>query len=276
MNTLEKKMFDHLKNLRDNFGVLGVKAEFEAEGTRIDELLRLVEITSKANLKLGIKIGGCEAMKDLMEVKQIGTDYVIAPMIESEYALIKFIQSKNKVFDKVEQKFCDFLINIETIQAFKNLEKIIEAHNLHKNESIKGIVFGRVDFSLSNHLSRESINDSDVTKYVIEVAKICKKNSLDLVVGGGISLEAISALKEINNTYLTRFETRKVIFSSEALKLQNLSEGMIEAVKFELLWLKNKKSYFAPVVLTEYHVKPVVFVKVCLEVFIRTKSKNFL
>ena len=244
MNTLEKKMFDHLKNLRDNFGVLGVKAEFEAEGTRIDELLRLVEITSKANLKLGIKIGGCEAMKDLMEVKQIGTDYVIAPMIESEYALIKFIQSKNKVFDKVEQKYCDFLINIETIQAFKNLEKIIEAHNLHKNESIKGIVFGRVDFSLSNHLSRESINDSDVTKYVIEVAKICKKNSLDLVVGGGISLEAISALEEINNTYLTRFETRKVIFSSEALKLQNLSEGMIEAVKFELLWLKNKKSYY--------------------------------
>jgi hypothetical protein len=63
-------------------------------------------------------------------------------------------------------------------------------------------------------------------------------------VGGGISLEAISALKEINNTYLTRFETRKIIFSSNALKLQNLSEGMIEAVKFELLWLKNKKSYY--------------------------------
>jgi hypothetical protein len=244
MNILEKKMFDHLKNLRDNFGVLGVKAEFEAEGTRIDELLRLVEITSKANLKLGIKIGGCEAMKDLMEVKQIGANYVIAPMIESDYALTKFIQSKNKVFDEVEQKFCDFLINIETIQAFKNLEKIIEVHNLYKKESIKGIVFGRVDFSLSNHLSRESINDSDVTKYVIEVAKVCKKNSLDLVVGGGISLEAISALKEINNTYLTRFETRKIIFSSDALKLQNLSEGMIESVKFELLWLKNKKSYY--------------------------------
>ena len=100
------------------------------------------------------------------------------------------------------------------------------------------------DRRISNNLSRESINNSDVTKYVIEVAKICKKNSLDFVIGGGISLEAISALKEINNSYLTRFETRKVIFSSDALKLQNLSEGMIEAVKFELLWLKNKKSYY--------------------------------
>jgi 2-keto-3-deoxy-L-rhamnonate aldolase RhmA len=148
MNITEKKMFDILINLRYNFGVVGIKAEFEAEGTRIDELLRLVEITSKANLKLGIKIGGCEAMKDLMEVKQIGTDYVIAPMIETDYALKKFIDSKNKIFDEYERNNCDFLINIETIQSLKNLEKIIEVNNSYKKHGITGIVFGRVDFSL--------------------------------------------------------------------------------------------------------------------------------
>lgn len=244
MNLLEKKMFEILVNLRDNFAVKGIKAEFEAEGTRIDELLRLVDLVKKANLKLGIKIGGCEAMKDLMEVKQIGTDYVIAPMIETDYALKKFIDSKNKIFDEYEKSNCDFLINIETIQGFKNLQKIIEINNSYKNNGIKGIVFGRVDFSLSNGLSRDDINSENVTNYVIEVAKVCKNNNLELVVGGGISLDSINVLNEIKKIHLTRFETRKVIFSKDSLDIKDLDKGMIQAVHFELLWLENKKTYY--------------------------------
>ena len=247
MNLLEKKMFEILVNLRDNFAVKGIKAEFEAEGTRIDELLRLIDLVKKANLKLGIKIGGCEALKDLMEVKQIGTDYVIAPMIETDYALKKFIDSKNKIFDEYERTNCDFLINIETIQGFKNLEKIVELNNSYKNNGLKGIVFGRVDFSLSNGLSREDINSLNVTKYVIDVANACKNNNLELVVGGGISLDSINVLKEIKKTHLTRFETRKVIFSTDSLEIKNLDQGMIQAVHFELLWLENKKAYYGSI-----------------------------
>jgi hypothetical protein len=120
VNKTEKEMSSILEDLKDNFGVVSVKAEFEAEGTRMDELLRLVEISRSSNLDLTVKIGGCEAIRDLFEAKQIGVQYVVAPMVESAYAASKFVQAKNLVFNKSELEDIQFLINIETEMAFEN------------------------------------------------------------------------------------------------------------------------------------------------------------
>jgi len=249
MNLLEQKMLNVLKSLRDDYGVIGIKAEFEAEGTRIDELMRLIEIVRKLNLKLGIKIGGCEAMKDLMECKQFGTEYIIAPMVETDYALKKFIEAKNKIFDDEERKVTEFLINIETKSTTDNLDKIIKMNNLYsKQDKINGWVFGRVDYTMSQGLNRDDINTSEViTNAVVDVAKEAKKNELNLVVGGAVSIDALNILKKVKKVHLDRFETRKVIFSSEALEIKNLEKGMLEAINFELLWLKNKKNYYGTI-----------------------------
>jgi hypothetical protein len=249
MNLLEQKMLNVLKSLRDNYGVIGIKAEFEAEGTRIDELMRLIEIVRKLNLKLGIKIGGCEAMKDLMECKQFGAEYIIAPMVETDYALKKFIEAKNKIFDDEERKVTEFLINIETKSTTNNLDKIIKLNNLYtKQDRINGWVFGRVDYTMSQGLNRDDINTSElITRAVVNVAKEAKKNVLNLVVGGAVSIDALDILKQIKKTHLNRFETRKVIFSSEALEIKNLEKGMLEAINFELLWLRNKKNYYGTI-----------------------------
>jgi citrate lyase beta subunit len=244
MNLLEKQMLDVLKRLRDEFGVVAVKAEFEAEGTRVDELLRLLELANKADLKIGLKIGGCEAIRDLIESKSFGCDYIIAPMIETKYALGKFIEARAKIY--ADDHHTKFLFNLETTTAFQNRADLFDA----AAGRLDGCVFGRVDYTGSLDMSSNSVNDDSVTADICEVALLSNANGMEMVVGGGVSMDALGALRTIGETHLTRFETRKIIFSAGALDIPTIDKGLLTAVEFELSWLKNKRAFYE-VIFTE-------------------------
>ncbi|MBC2593450.1 citrate lyase beta subunit [Ruficoccus amylovorans] len=242
MNRLEKKMLGCLEDLRDNYNVIGIKAEFEAEGTRMEEALRLKEIVTMADLGLTIKIGGCEAVKDMLDAKVIGTRAIVGPMIETAYAMTKYVKTAQFSFSEDEREEMDFLINIETITGFENLDSITEAPEF---EHIDGIVVGRVDMTGSLGLGRDQINSERIFEMTNIMAKKMQAMGKKLVVGGGVSAESLPFFRRLPAGSLAKYETRKIIFdATRSLHSEKAPEGLIKAVGFELMWLKNKRDFY--------------------------------
>ena len=86
MNIIEKRMIDVLKKLSNEHGVFEIKAEFEAEASRMEELMRLKDVISAANLPLILKIGGVEAITDIYMGLSLGAHGIVAPMAETAFA----------------------------------------------------------------------------------------------------------------------------------------------------------------------------------------------
>lgn len=241
MNYTEKKLSVLVRRINDRGHLKSIKAEFEAEGTRTDELLRLLDITRSCNVPLTLKIGGCEAVKDLYEARQFGARYIVAPMIESRYALEKFIDTIRKVYPSEEVKEVDFLYNLETIQSFNLFEDILST--ALSSQAIAGIVFGRTDYSGSLGIKGDVQNEK-VTSAIETVSNRLRKTAIDLVVGGAVSISSLPELKRIAVNKLDRFETRKVVFDAKMLSDEKLKDSLLDAVHFEILWLINKSEYY--------------------------------
>jgi 4-hydroxy-2-oxoheptanedioate aldolase len=241
MNRIEREMVEVLDNLKQNHHVIGVKAEFEAEGTRLEEAMRLKEVISAAGLGLTLKIGGCEAIRDMYEARVLGVSRIVAPMVETPYALKKYLGAVKLAFPADERDQVKFVINVETVTAVKNLDDMLA---LPEIEGLDGIVIGRVDMSGSAGLGRDDINSDRIFDITKEVVVKCHARGMDTAVGGGVSADALPFLRNLPDGSINYYETRKVIFECPQALHGGAEKGILTAVYFELLWLKNKREFY--------------------------------
>lgn len=249
MNKIERQMVEHLKEMRGRYGVVAVKAEFEAEGTRLEELMRLEEVALRAGLWLFLKTGGPEDVWGILQALRVGVDGIVAPMVEGAYALSKFLEAvKTYVLDDERQGML-VAVNVETAQSVGNLPSMLEVGRKH---GLDAVTIGRVDLSGSMHFdptdpvgsmqrARREINSESVSGIVRDVCEKVKRTGMLVTMGGGIEAASEDFINElVGDKLLDRFETRKIVFDGKTA-VENYSAAVLDAHRFELMWLENKR-----------------------------------
>lgn len=234
---IEKKLYEQLCKLRDDYDLQGIKAEFEAEGSSFRDLMRLRRLTSEARVKLYLKIGGVEAIRDIKDALEIGVDGLIAPMVESAFGAKKFIDSVSKIYKGHE---VHTTLNIETKNAVEQLDDILK---LSKG-NIDNITIGRSDLTAS-YFSNEIKPDSDFTFELLRSLSVkVHQSGLTFTVGGSVvnrTIEKINSHYQDLGDLIYKLETRKVILPAGVfLKGHN---PLKEAIRFEELYILSKKEF---------------------------------
>ncbi|HNW45055.1 MAG TPA: aldolase/citrate lyase family protein [Elusimicrobiales bacterium] len=244
MNTLEYQMADILKVLKNEYGVFEIKAEFESEGSRMEEMMRLKDLTTYVGLPIILKIGGVEAVTDIYNSLSLGVKGIIAPMAETPFALSKFLLMVKTMVAEDNARDIEFAFNLETITGFKNIDAM---YKLPELPILSGVTVGRVDLTGSMGLKRDAINKSAAVEKICRAIMVkSRKKGLKTGLGGGIAKEALPIITKLfKENLLDKFETRKVVFPAGACKYGY--PAILKALEFELLWLKSKRRYYSRV-----------------------------
>lgn len=222
------KIHNILSDLKRIYYSGSIKTELSSECLSDDELLFLKNIARDASLSFTVKTAGVEDEAGIRRAVIAGAENIVVPMIESAYSLEKFIKLVRK-----QSKNINIWANIETITGYNNFDEIL--HTAYKD--IHGIVFGRSDFCYSVGLTCKDVNNKAIFNYAKEISLKTKALQKEFYIGGGISAESVNFLKEV--PYLTGFETRKVIFNSDAVNYSP-ADAINKALEFELLWLESE------------------------------------
>lgn len=232
-------MKDLLKALKDIEYAEGVKQSFEDEGAVLEDVAFMRYLTAFTDLYMNVKVGGCEAKTDIRKCIDLNVDGIVAPMVESSFALQKFIESTSNI--KIKR-----YVNIETKSAVDNIESIL---NSPASKSLKGIIIGRSDLANSYGKTKSDVDSELLYNAVDRVCKVAKPLGLTVGMGGNITGKSVHFISNLFYDHgINYVETRNIILTINSESIKTLPELIKLSLVFEKTWMKYKANKYSKLV----------------------------
>lgn len=216
------------KKLKQKYNCVGIKTSFEDEGANATDIIRLRKLTAENGLKLAVKIGGCEAKTDIKNAMDLCCDSIVGPMIETNYALEKYLQATRNL--DVSRG-----VNLETINSLNNIDSLLSIGG-----SLDYFVIGRVDLIGSMGKPRSEIESMSVRHVIQDAFKKIKMTNKPTYMGGALSQSSLDFVFELYSQGLLDYiETRYVIMKLTPELFQVWDEAIRTAHEFELKWTQH-------------------------------------
>lgn len=210
-------------------GAVALKAGTEAEKQTCTDILWMSRTVPAAS-EVRVKVSGPEDCAGLKSLFVMGFRSFIAPMIESPFAVKKFLMA------------CEWVSGgrAETMDLCLNLESVCAHHNMHdiltcpEAGPVRKINIGRTDLALSMGATPE---DRTVIRMAAEMIAAAKSEGKVTGLGGSICTETIEQV--IAAIQPDEVETRHVIF--ETCRMKDPFASILCALEFEK-WLLEKEA----------------------------------
>ena len=204
---------------------LSLKGEFEAEGLSREEVAAEALFAARRGLSYLVKIGGCEARSDVAYLVRLGVGAVVAPMIESAFAMTKYMGIV------ADCGFGEVGVTIETETAVARIDAILDA-----GMALTHVTIGRSDLTASCGGGGGDVNGAATTAMVKAVAAAARDRGLTVTMGGSINAATRTLLANDLDlaAALACVETRKVVMPVAAFARPGVLEAAID-LEVELL-----------------------------------------
>ena len=178
--------------------ITSLKGEFEAEGLTRDGVAAQAAFAARNRLPYLVKIGGCEARSDMRFLMSIGVRSIVAPMIESPFAMSKYQDMlPDGAFDHIG-------VTIETADAVRRIDDILAA-----GTKLSEVTVGRTDLTAS--FGGTGVDSAETVAMVKTVARAARLRGLETTMGGAINAKTVALLHD-------DAELRELVHSVETRK----------------------------------------------------------